>query len=342
MRPLDALWQPRALVWAVLVAVGLALVLSLAPGLRHDRLVYFGMTALAALWVVMLSLGTLYLLRRWLRRMPALRLAWLGLAMLLLSSWFVGTVAWWVFGELRNGPEQTLTGLLTNLTGIVLAVGLLSLAAFQNEWRSRRLQLQARQAELDALHARIQPHFLFNTLNTAAALVHERPDQAEDLLLDLADLFRAALSGPRTTELAAEVALLRRYLEIEQLRLGERLRVHWDLPNPLPAVDVPALCLQPLAENAVRHGIEPLAAGGDLNIRVHQHGSELHVAMDNPAPPATDRPARHIGHGLGQGAVRARLESANCRGRLDTRVEDGRYVAEITLIDCMPTQAVTR
>ncbi len=329
-RPLDALWQPRALVWAVLVAVGLALVLALAPGLRHDRLVYFGLAAMATLWTVLITLGTLYLLRRPLRQMPALRLAWMGLAVLLLAAWLVTSIAWWLFGELRDGPEQTLTSLLLNLTGIVLAVGLLSLAAFQNEWRSRRLQLQARQAELDALHARIQPHFLFNTLNTAAALVHARPDQAEDLLLDLADLFRAALSGPRSTELAAELGLLRRYLEIEQLRLGERLRVHWDLPSPLPDAEVPALCVQPLVENAVRHGIEPRPDGGEIGIRVVVDGARLLIRVDNPDTGDAATPASN-GHGVGQGAVRARLEAAATAGRLETRREDGRYIAEVTL-----------
>jgi two-component system sensor histidine kinase AlgZ len=341
-RPLDALWQPRAVVWAVLVAVGLALVLALAPGLPHDRLVYFGLAAMAALWTVMIALGTLYLLRRTLRQMPAMHLAWMGLAVLLLAAWLVGSLAWWLFGELRDGPEQTLAALLANLSGIVLAVGLLSLAAFQNEWRSRRLQWQARQAELDALHARIQPHFLFNTLNTAAALVHERPDQAEDLLLDLADLFRAALSGPRSTELAAEIGLLRRYLEIEKLRLGERLRVHWDLPSPLPAIDVPALCLQPLAENAVRHGIEPRAEGGDLRIRVWHDARALHLAVDNPLAAMTGAAAVQAGHGLGQGAVRARLESAGTGGRLDTRREDERYIAEISLPNAGTAQVATR
>ena len=91
--------------------------------------------------------------------------------------------------------------------------------------------MRAKQSELQALQARIRPHFLFNTLNTGAALVHPRPEEAERLLLDLADLFRAALAGPRQILLEDELSLARRYLEIEALRFGERLQVRWELPT---------------------------------------------------------------------------------------------------------------
>src|SRR5690606_40337555 len=95
---------------------------------------------------------------------------------------------------------------------------------FYNHWRATQLALQAKQSQLEALQARIRPHFLFNTLNTGVALVRQRPGEAERLLLDLADLFRAALAGPPTVPLEDELALARRYVESEQLRLGPRLR----------------------------------------------------------------------------------------------------------------------
>lgn len=105
------------------------------------------------------------------------------------------------------------------ILALAVVVGLIGLLTYQNYWRSRQLAVRAKQLELEALQARIRPHFLFNTLNTGAALVHAQPDAAERVLLDLADLFRSALRGPQLIPLAEELALAHRYLEIEQLLL---------------------------------------------------------------------------------------------------------------------------
>src|SRR5690606_5146487 len=178
--------------------------------------------------------------------------------------------------------------------------------------------------------ARIRPHFLFNTLNTGAALVHARPGEAEQLLLDLADLFRAALSGPAELPLAGELELARRYLEIERLRFGDRLQVHWNLPPSLPDVVVPALSIQPLVENAIRHGIEPSPKGGRLDVTVVEEVDQVRVVVSNDLPPAGRKPA--AGHQVGLASARERIEAlSEGRGRLETRVLDGRYVATITL-----------
>src|SRR6185369_7554294 len=118
------------------------------------------------------------------------------------------------------------------------------------------------QARLSELQARIRPHFLFNTLNSAIALVREDPARAEAILEDLSDLFRHALMDPsQTMTLAEEVALARRYLDIEQVRFGERLQVEWAIDESAGGARLPALLLQPLVENAVKHGVEPSAAG---------------------------------------------------------------------------------
>src|SRR3546814_19297226 len=122
--------------------------------------------------------------------------------------------------------------------------------------------------------ARVRPHFLFNTLNSGIALVRQRPEQAEELLLGLSDLFRAALARPHDVALGEELALVRRYLEIEAVRFGPRLRVAWRLPEPLPEVAVPALSVQALVENAVRHGIELSPEGGGIAIGVGAGGGE--------------------------------------------------------------------
>ena len=328
--PLEVLWQAPAITGVVLAGEGLALLLALHPALSGDRWVYFGLASLAIQWVALLTLGALYVFRRVLAPLPAHRIAWATLGLLMCSTWLAGSVAWWILKDALTDPTASWPSLMLQLSGMALTVGLLGLVAFQNHWRARRLAVLAKQAELDALQARIRPHFLFNTLNTGAALVHARPGEAERLLLDLADLFRAALSGPRELPLADELALARRYLEIESLRFGPRLRLTWDLPESLPDVLVPTLSIQPLVENAIRHGIEPSAAGGAIDICVRIEADGVRVVVRNDLPPSGSRPAS--GHQVGLISARERiLALSQGRGRLDTEVKDGRYVATIRL-----------
>ena len=153
------------------------------------------------------------------------------------------------------------------MTVVVVATVLPYLYAI-DAWRAQ-VRTSAR-AEADALQARIRPHFLFNSMNTIASLVRQNPAVAERAVLDLSDLFRAALGvGEDDSSLAEEVALAERYLAIEQLRLGERLQVRWQREEPLPwSQPLPRLVLQPLLENAVLHGISRLPEGGRIDIRL--------------------------------------------------------------------------
>jgi two-component system, LytTR family, sensor histidine kinase AlgZ len=329
-RPLDTLWQAPAIVSVVLVGECLALVLAMVPGGQGDRWVYFGLASLMVQWIVLLSLGGLWLMRRRLARWPSPRVAWLALLLLILNTWLVGGTTWATLSESWPMDSRDWQTFMLRLTAIALAVGLLGLAAFQNHWQARRLAIRAKQSELEALQARIRPHFLFNTLNTGAALVHARPADAEHLLLDLADLFRAALSGPHDIPIADELSLARRYLEIEALRFGDRLRVSWQLPDPMPEVVVPALSIQPLVENAIRHGIERCPEGGRIDIDVRVENGALVVAIANDLPRPGGMP--NAGHNVGQASARERITAlSNGRGRLDTRIENGRYLAVVTL-----------
>lgn len=327
-RPLDALWQAPALIRVVLAGECLAVVLALAPGIGASRLVYFGLASMMIQWVALLSLAALYAGRALLAGMRPQRLAWVALGLLIINTWLVLALAWLLLGEAWPVAEGDWPMLVLRMTGVALAVGLLGLAAFQNHWRGRLHAARAQQSELLALQARIRPHFLFNTLNTGAALVHQHPGQAEQLLLDLADLFRAALAGPRQILLADELSLARRYLEIEALRFGERLQVRWQLPRELPEVMVPALSIQPLVENAIRHGVEQLPAG-DIDVSVSTTADAVVVLISNPLPPDGRDAA---GHRVGLDASRARIEAlTGGRGGVRTQVEDGRFVARVRL-----------
>ena len=330
-RPLDILWRGPALLWILLTGEGLAAILALGPGIDQDRWVYFGLTSLVVQWVALLALGGLYACRRPLRRLKPLTIAYVALAALLLSAWLTGGVMWWLLGRGFWSPDgETVALFLARLTGVAVIVGLLGVAAFQNHWRTRQMAVKAKQSELEALRARIRPHFLFNTLNSAIALVRQRPAQAEHLLLDMSDLFRAALARPHDVDLAEELEMARRYLEIEAIRFGPRLRTSWDLPDPLPRVRLPSLSLQPIVENAVRHGIEHLPDGGTISVRVQTDRDTATVRVSNPVP--AQRSADSSGYSIGLNATQARVQSmTGGLGTLTSARSGDEFVVELKL-----------
>lgn len=164
-------------------------------------------------------------------------------------------------------------------------------------------------ARLTELQSRIRPHFLFNTLNSAIALVRAEPAKAEALLEDLSDLFRHALveQGEAVT-LREEITLARRYLDIEQVRFEDRLQVQWSLDDRAHGARVPPLLLQPLVENAVKHGVEPCARGGKLRISTRLHGGRVVISITNTVPAAPLDGGTRPGHGIALDNVRARLQ----------------------------------
>ncbi|HRN61248.1 MAG TPA: histidine kinase [Luteimonas sp.] len=331
-RPLDTLWQAGTLVWVVLAGEALALLLTLAPGATDEPLAYFGMASFAIQWVFVTTLGLLYLARRWLADASPVAVVRIALGALLLSTWLVCALAWWTLRDLGLMPPGGWPGFALRMTAIALTVGLLGLAAFRAQWRARQLALRAKQAELDALQARIRPHFLFNALNTGIALVHARPEATERLLLDLSDLFRAAISGREQVPLAEELSLTRRYLEIESLRFGERLEVRWEVPeeDEVPAVAIPPLSIQPLVENAIKHGIEPSRVGGLVSIGLRRLDGAIAIDVRNPLPADGSTPS--TGHGIGLNAVRSRIQVfTHGEGGVETRVVDGEHIATLVL-----------
>jgi len=330
---IDTLWQPRSLVWLIASVLGLALVLSIAPGRvpvsLSARAAEFGIYAFCGLWIALLPLAAMYGLRARLARLDPARLAWLGLGLLLTGALLVSCASAFVAKEVLLIPVRAWE-IVARTCAITFVVGLLSFGAFQNLWRNRQLRESARRAELAALQARTRPHFLFNTLNTAISLVRQRPGEAEDVLLNLSDLFRAALAGQQETTLAAELDLCRKYLEIESLRFHERLCVVWSLPEPLPDVRLPLLSLQPLVENAVLHGVERRPEGGQVAIGVRLDDGQIVVKVGNDLPPS-GTPAR-AGHGIGLEAVRERLRQfTDGRGSVEIRNGPEQFEVELSI-----------
>ena len=182
-------------------------------------------------------------------------------------------------------------------------------------------------ARLNDLQSRIRPHFLFNTLNSAIALVRAEPERAETLLEDLSDLFRHALEEQaEAVTLAQEIVLAQRYLAIEQVRFGARLQVEWALDESAAGARLPPLLLQPLVENAVRHGVEPSESGATVRISTHRRGSVVVVKVTNTVPAGPGLP----GHGLALDNVRDRLNLMHdVQGRFQCGLVDGVYQVRI-------------
>ncbi len=328
--PLDALFRPQAVIATLLAGEAVAAILALAPGATGDRWVRFGLASLGVQWAALGTLTALYLSRERLALLPGRALAWVCLALFLAITLLVAIVAWPLSG-LASGTAGSGFFFILRMLAIALVVGLLGLVAYQNYADAKRLAIRAKQAELDALQARIHPHFLFNTLNSAAALVHARPDDAERVLLDLGDLFRAALSEPGWVPLEHELDLCRRYLAIEQQRFGERLQVEWRIGEGLEGLSVPLLTVQPLVENAVAHGLDERSGAKMLCVEIEQTASDLVVSVRNAVP--RDAAARERnGHSIGLAGVRARIESVTQgAGSVTTESDGGSFVARVVL-----------
>lgn len=218
----------------------------------------------------------------------------IGVVSALASGWPMS----WAMEGLYNGPSF----LALALTGAISAAAVYQWLV----WRVRLERPATDSARLIELQSRIRPHFLFNTLNTAIALVRLDPERAEAVLEDLAELFRVALAdGNAMVTLGQEVELAKRYLEIEQIRFGARLRVEWDIDEGGDAARVPPLLLQPLVENAVKHGVESSPTGGWVKVSTKVRGALVLVSVHNSVPEG--EPRATSGHGIALRNVRERL-----------------------------------
>jgi two-component system sensor histidine kinase AlgZ len=196
--------------------------------------------------------------------------------------------------------------------------------------RVRALSPAIAEARLQALQARIRPHFLFNSINAVLSLIRQEPKRAETALEDMAELFRVLMADNRElTPLAREVDLCRQYLGIEQLRLGERLRVDWHIDKMPADAMIPPLVLQPLLENAVYHGIEPRTEPGVVSIHIYASRDEVHAVLRNPYSRRDDH---HNGNNMALGNIRERLQlHFDAEASLTSRVTDDAYQVHIVM-----------
>jgi hypothetical protein len=249
---------------------------------------------------------------------------WVGMARLLGRLLSVGD-------RLDSAMPLLITvALLLYLLAVALHYTLLAIRA------SRDAAIQARDAELRALKAQINPHFLFNSLNSIAALAASDPPTAREMCLHLSDFLRKTLGLGERQSIAwkEELQLARTYLDVEQIRFGARLRVDTRMDAACAECQVPPLVLQPLIENAVRHGIATLVEGGEIRVGSDLQDGFLRVRVENPFDTESPAPRRS---GLGLRNVRDRLETRFAgAARLTARAENDTYIAEM-MIPCQKT-----
>ena len=326
----------NAVLAIVIICELTALVLSLA---RNEAAYGFwpdlARTSMFLLWIGLFGAAMLCVLRGYLNRQSVAKGSVLVLALTAALVAFISSVAYalasragWFSSEALIVDDHW-TFMLRNVV-ITIIVTALALRYFYvtHEWR-HNVELQAR-ARVHALQARIRPHFLFNSMNTIAALTRSNPQRAEEAVEDLADLFRASLSDAHTMiSLKEEFDIARTHQRIEQLRLGDRLQVNWDIDELPMRASVPCLIVQPLLENAVYHGIEMLPAGGTVHIRGALVQDRIEIEVRNPVVTQQGYRERE-GNKMALENIRQRLELAwPGRARVETDLVDAEFRAKL-------------
>ena len=319
----------------VLVAAGelLAVILTInSPGDATERWATLGLLSLFVQLVVLSWSVLLCHTRRYLGRFGD---AGAGVAAYLLIITITGVLSAGAAMAARGTRLEYVLPLgdhsqfLLHNLAIAAIIGAVVLRYFYVQARFRRTVEAEERARLGALQARIRPHFMFNSMNTVASLMRTNPALAERVVEDLSDLFRHALAEPnRSSTLGGELALVRRYLGVERLRLGNRLRVEERIAAGRDDACVPSLLLQPLVENAVYHGIEPLVDGGTIDIEAAEAGGVITVAIRNPYGDRAKaaRAGNHIG--LDNTGERLRMQFG-ARVRMERGGEDGLFTVRL-------------
>ena len=226
------------------------------------------------------------------------------------------------------GSVLPISGSLVQMAFLVLFITGCTILYF--DLRSRALAPAISEARIQALQARIRPHFLYNSINAVLSLMRSEPRRAERALEDLADLFRVLMADNRTlAPIGEEIELARQYLAIEKLRLGDRLSVSWRIDGVPRDALVPPLMLQPLVENAVYHGVEPAAGGGEVAIEAGLSGGQIVIVLTNPFPGEGMHPA---GNKMALANIRERLQlHFDAEASMKSEVADGTYKVTIRM-----------
>lgn len=271
----------------MLVGEALAITLAAARPWGPSTLTYFAYASLFIQWIILANIGILCWGRDWFERYTPKTATTIVFFAFQVITLIISELGYQLVSRIlpyfEGNFEFHMRLLLTHLM-ISCVISLIVLKVFQLQHQGMQRTSAAAAAKMEALQARIRPHFLFNSMNTIANLVHTSPDSAEDAILDLSELFRSSLGKHEFVSLNEEIRITQRYINIESLRLSDRLEVEWTLPEQLPNMELPALLLQPLVENAIYHGVEPLPNGGKIEVLIEKGDNQLVITISNPIP----------------------------------------------------------
>ena len=305
---------PQSVLRAAVVAIFVAIIITLAGSHEfHDFFSNLGLTALFIVWTTLVSVFMICVVGRY-QSKPSVTQTTVIVLVITTTFTFIGSLLATMALSYEGGQILYYWNALFILKSlfICIVITLLFLRYFyvQHQWEVYVHADTA--AKYDALQSRMRPHFLFNSLNTVAQLVHVDVDKAEDAILDLAAFMRTILDKRNRISLREELDLTLSYLNMEALRLGKhRLSIVWDMDqSTLPMdMDIPPLLLQPLVENAIYHGIQPRQDGGTLGISLYDQGDSLGVSVTNPIP--KDNANAHLkGNHIAQENMKKRLQLA--------------------------------
>jgi len=325
--------QGKTVLVLILVTELFVLTMVLASsGIRTFSWDYLALVSLFVQWIVLLSALLLCRLRFWLRRLPITQLVVAVYALILMVTLISTLTAdWMLAGADFNSPFQVRGDrLLRNLLISAIMTGML-LRYLYVQTRLRRQEQAELASRIEALQSRIRPHFLFNSMNSIASLIATDPQLAERVVEDLAELFRASLKGAdQPVAFSRELQLSKRYIGIEQLRLGERLRINWQIDKIPETATIPMLTLQPLLENAIYHGIQPLPEGGVINVLVQCRAQCLEITISNPCD-EMQRGSPVAGNRIALDNIRSRLVAFyGEKAKLTTSVSQGVFVTQLS------------
>lgn len=322
------------LVMTLIGAEFLALILTLSQGFYN---VDFGpklaQMSVFIQWVSLTSIGILCRFRGRLNQLNAQQTTIVAYGIILAVTLVCSIIAFWLMDIFYLSPRPGIPASLVIRNLVICAIltaVILRYFYVQHQWKSN-MEAEAH-ARIQALQARIRPHFLFNSMNTIASLTRTNPEQAENAVEDLADLFRVSLADKNMLTLSEELEVTKRYLNIEKHRLGDRLKVEWLVDQDIDKLTkLPALLLQPLVENALYHGIEPLTEGGIVTISLHNMPEGIEVSVANPLSVRTDQ-ERHKGNRMAQDNIRQRLALAYGEdSKLNIQTKDDQYIVSFKI-----------
>ncbi len=322
------LCAPRSVFFMVLLVELMVLVYVLGTsGLPNFDWEKLSLSSLFVQWVVLLSASLVCALRGLISGRSLFLGSLCCLLVVLAVTALSSVAAWRLLPHFNSGSGEAWWLVRNLLVAAVLSGIMLRYFYLQQQLLiQKQLELQSR---LDSLRARIRPHFLFNTLNSIASLIMSRPEAAERAVEDLAELLRVSLQEhKRPTLVADELRLCELYLAIEQLRLGDRLQLQWEVAPAALDTPMPSLILQPLVENAVYHGVSQLPQGGLIRVSVQQEANTLRALVENPVPEETKRTD---GHQIALDNIRQRLSAQfGAQGELQILQTGGLFRVEFS------------